>query len=617
MNDNSNNNIQSNSTDTTSNMNNTTIGEQIVTVGSAQTKKSFAGLIIGIVSVVVVSSVIAFLFLNKNNNKGDNDNNGNNVYNELSVSAEKYYKDLFIDKSLLAKNEYTIEDINSMSFRLRVSELYNFSFKNNSNVKFVAFYDTSYNSYNMPYSVGQININDDNIELKNVVVSVFGNINKLEDVKSLSLVSSYKLSNETSETLFYIDDSDKYHTYYMYFIIFDNHIWLFKYTKRKLPNYNKFTSNEEEYTVKARLYTNEQVLNTIKKGITAFSHENKEPFLFDIARLLKIPYGKYNLTDINHVYYNGFSFYTNSYEKKGQENIYYSGRIYYDIQDDFVKRVSNNPKISFVTTSNDKYRIYDNNNIYDVTVSSRDEIGCNDVNCIYQAIDMLDYVEGDTLKETNIDTKIYSINDTDNKYIKEGINTNSNDVLFYVDDISTFSQPYKICFTGSVKKGVIKTGDKLYSLGINKNIEEIIVTSLEQFRKNIDSISVNERASVCINNDKFLREDFSQGQVLINRNSLIAVNKFNGEIVNNSSKDIDLSEINDVKTVIKINDIINMNAQVYFDSNIKVLKPNEKLKITFMTDKTVPIIDGTKFKIVTSNNNYINGNITKFYESDK
>jgi elongation factor Tu len=99
--------------------------------------------------------------------------------------------------------------------------------------------------------------------------------------------------------------------------------------------------------------------------------------------------------------------------------------------------------------------------------------------------------------------------------------------LMPVEDTMTITGRGTVA-TGRVERGVLKAGEPLEIVGIREATKNTVATSMEMFRKILDSVQAGDNAGILLRGVE--RKDIERGQVLAKPGSIKPHTKFEGEV---------------------------------------------------------------------------------------
>jgi elongation factor Tu len=99
--------------------------------------------------------------------------------------------------------------------------------------------------------------------------------------------------------------------------------------------------------------------------------------------------------------------------------------------------------------------------------------------------------------------------------------------LMPVEDTMTITGRGTVA-TGRVERGVLKAGEQIEIIGIRENVKTTVATSMEMFRKILDTVQAGDNAGILLRGVE--RKDIERGQVLAKPGSIKPHTKFEGEV---------------------------------------------------------------------------------------
>jgi elongation factor Tu len=99
--------------------------------------------------------------------------------------------------------------------------------------------------------------------------------------------------------------------------------------------------------------------------------------------------------------------------------------------------------------------------------------------------------------------------------------------LMPVEDTMTITGRGTVA-TGRVERGVLKAGEQIEIVGIREGTKTTVATSMEMFRKTLDSVQAGDNAGILLRGVE--RKDIERGQVLAKPGSIKPHTKFEGEV---------------------------------------------------------------------------------------
>ncbi len=122
---------------------------------------------------------------------------------------------------------------------------------------------------------------------------------------------------------------------------------------------------------------------------------------------------------------------------------------------------------------------------------------------------------------------IYDLMDACDNYIPEPVREIDKPFLMPIEDVFTISGRGTVV-TGRVERGIIKAGEPVEIVGMVRDTQKTVATSLEMFRKILDSAEAGDNVGVLLRGiDK---TDVQRGQVLAKPGTVTPHTKFKGEV---------------------------------------------------------------------------------------
>mmetsp|Transcript_27331 Transcript_27331/g.35478 ORF Transcript_27331/g.35478 Transcript_27331/m.35478 type:complete len:434 (+) Transcript_27331:125-1426(+) len=122
--------------------------------------------------------------------------------------------------------------------------------------------------------------------------------------------------------------------------------------------------------------------------------------------------------------------------------------------------------------------------------------------------------------------KIKELMDAVDEYIPEPVRALDKPFLMPVEDVFSIAGRGTVV-TGRVEQGIVKAGDDIEILGLNKNAKTT-VTGVEMFKKSLDEGRAGENVGALLRGIK--REEVQRGQILAAPGSVITHDKFEAEV---------------------------------------------------------------------------------------
>ncbi|GAB1399471.1 elongation factor Tu [Aminivibrio sp.] len=135
--------------------------------------------------------------------------------------------------------------------------------------------------------------------------------------------------------------------------------------------------------------------------------------------------------------------------------------------------------------------------------------------------------EGTGLRDDPVSACIWELMDACDNYIPEPIREVDKPFLMPIEDVFTITGRGTVV-TGRVERGIIKGGEEVAIIGMKTDITKTVATSLEMFRKILDSAMAGDNVGVLLRGvDK---EGVERGQVLAKPGSIKPHTKFKAEV---------------------------------------------------------------------------------------
>jgi len=135
--------------------------------------------------------------------------------------------------------------------------------------------------------------------------------------------------------------------------------------------------------------------------------------------------------------------------------------------------------------------------------------------------------EGNGTREDPISKCIWELMDACDSYIPAPVREVDKPFLMPIEDVFTITGRGTVV-TGRVERGVIKGGEEVAIVGMKTDVTKTVATSLEMFRKILDSAMAGDNVGVLLRGvDK---EGVERGQVLAKPGSITPHTKFKAEV---------------------------------------------------------------------------------------
>jgi elongation factor Tu len=113
------------------------------------------------------------------------------------------------------------------------------------------------------------------------------------------------------------------------------------------------------------------------------------------------------------------------------------------------------------------------------------------------------------------------------EYIPEPERDTEKPFLMPIEDVFTITGRGTVV-TGRVEQGVLKLGDEIEIVGIEKLTSKTVVTGIEMFRKMLDEAQAGDNAGILLRGTK--KDEVQRGQVLCKPSSITPHTKFKGQV---------------------------------------------------------------------------------------
>jgi len=141
------------------------------------------------------------------------------------------------------------------------------------------------------------------------------------------------------------------------------------------------------------------------------------------------------------------------------------------------------------------------------------------------ALQMLE--KGTGAKDDPASKPIWELMNACDSFIPEPVREKDKPFLMPVEDVFTITGRGTVV-TGRVERGIIKPGEEVAIVGLKTDVKKSVATSLEMFRKILDSAEAGDNVGVLLRGvDK---DEVERGQVLAKPNSVTPHTKFKAEV---------------------------------------------------------------------------------------
>jgi elongation factor Tu len=113
------------------------------------------------------------------------------------------------------------------------------------------------------------------------------------------------------------------------------------------------------------------------------------------------------------------------------------------------------------------------------------------------------------------------------EYVPEPERDTAKPFLMPIEDVFTITGRGTVV-TGRVEQGVLKLGEEVEIVGIEKSTKKTVVTGIEMFRKMLDEAQAGDNAGILLRGIK--KDDVQRGQVLAKPNSVTPHTKFQAQV---------------------------------------------------------------------------------------
>ena len=138
-------------------------------------------------------------------------------------------------------------------------------------------------------------------------------------------------------------------------------------------------------------------------------------------------------------------------------------------------------------------------------------------------VSALNALNGDPTAEEGIMALMTAVDE----YVPEPERDVDKPFLMPVEDVFTITGRGTVA-TGRIERGIVKVGDTIEIIGIEKEVTATVVTGIEMFRKSLDEGRAGDNAGCLLRGVK--REDIQRGQVLAVPKSITPHTKFRAQV---------------------------------------------------------------------------------------
>ncbi len=183
--------------------------------------------------------------------------------------------------------------------------------------------------------------------------------------------------------------------------------------------------------------------------------------------------------------------------------------------------------------------------------------------------------------------------------------------LMTLEDVFTITGRGTVV-TGKVLRGTVRSGDKIQVLGLNREVIEVEVDSIEAFRKNIEVGTPGIELGLLLKNIN--RDDVLKGQVLAKTNSAKTYKKCDVSVEVYSESDVgEKITINDTDKQLFHFWTADISGSISFSNGIKTLSSGQSSNATISLSADTVMEIGTKFYVKKGDKVIGKGTVTKLY----
>ncbi|MDQ3661372.1 MAG: elongation factor Tu [Actinomycetota bacterium] len=122
---------------------------------------------------------------------------------------------------------------------------------------------------------------------------------------------------------------------------------------------------------------------------------------------------------------------------------------------------------------------------------------------------------------------VIELMDAVDEYVPEPERDTAKPFLMPIEDVFTITGRGTVV-TGRVDQGVLRLGEEIEIVGIEKKISKTVVTGIEMFRKMLDEAQAGDNAGILLRGTK--KDDVQRGQVLAKPGSVTPHTKFQAQV---------------------------------------------------------------------------------------
>jgi elongation factor Tu len=201
--------------------------------------------------------------------------------------------------------------------------------------------------------------------------------------------------------------------------------------------------------------------------------------------------------------------------------------------------------------------------------------------------------------------------DAVDSYIPQPKREEEKPFMMAIEDVFSIEGRGTVC-TGRVERGVVKVGDEVQIIGLNKEPQKTIVTGVEMFRKSLDEGRAGDNCGCLLRGVK--REDIERGQVLAKPGSITPHTKFEAEVYCLSKEEggrhTPFFSGYRPQFYFRTTDVTGTANLV----DAEMCMPGDNVKVTIELHKPIAMDDGVRFAIREGGRTVGSGVVTKILE---
>ncbi|WGH26621.1 MAG: elongation factor Tu [Candidatus Shikimatogenerans bostrichidophilus] len=207
-------------------------------------------------------------------------------------------------------------------------------------------------------------------------------------------------------------------------------------------------------------------------------------------------------------------------------------------------------------------------------------------------------IKGSALKALEGDkkyiNKIYDLMNKIDDYIPNPIREINKPFLMSIEDIFTITGRGTVC-TGKIESGIIKTGDTIECIGMNKKIKTI-VTGIEMFRKILDKGEAGDNVGLLLRSIE--KKQVKRGMIICQPNTFNSYKEFKAKIYilkkEEGGRHTPFYNRYKPQFYLRTTDV---TGTIKLDKGIEMVMPGDNLNIKVKLNKSVALNEGLKFAI--------------------